>query len=364
MPDSSSVSYIYSPTGQKLAVNNNGSLRYFLFDYKDVIGEFDENGYTIAKYNPGISINMEGMTGFYHNDGIGSTTKMTNSSGITVAGADFDRFGLLNSEQGFWLNDRLLFKGMQRENTTGIYSADYGIFYDPGTGKYIRSQPLCQLSTKRRGFCSAESGNELLPNSNLFDYGNNNFQVSDRAYYSYRSLPPPCPTAHCFQNGNTLRIPMGQDGSISLENATVNGVSGESVNGTRITLTEFSNGGSRPMTQQINMTEDFVSALQNQRQDQLVSETYTSSRQRTVNNRTVSETNEFQSFCIDCMRDHTGQFNLYIQLRIATYDSNGNVNGEKAISVSVGGDCRIRYYSISSGNHLTEWDSRGYYYRE
>ena len=95
-------------------------------------------GFPIAMYNPGISINYEEMTGYYHGEGFGSTTFLTSTDEDILASAEFGEFGIILNSEGWWMNDDMWFSGMEYEKNSELYtSMDNGIYYDPNISDFI-----------------------------------------------------------------------------------------------------------------------------------------------------------------------------------------------------------------------------------
>ena len=147
LPDDSYISYYYSPEGKRLSKDENGWLKYYLFGSPFVIEEMDEEGYSWITYNPGISIVLEMIPGYYHGEGFGSTTLLTNPEEEIVATAEFDEFGIILNSSGWWMNDRILFRVMEYEQNTELYRYNDGYYYDPDVDCFLEEhEPDIQLA--------------------------------------------------------------------------------------------------------------------------------------------------------------------------------------------------------------------------
>ena len=97
------ATYTYDAFGRRIkkTISDNGQLSTvnYLYDGDQVIGEYDENGVLLRKfiYGPGIdeSILLDNGTNkyYYHFDGLGSVTEITDSSAVVVEKYTYDAYG-------------------------------------------------------------------------------------------------------------------------------------------------------------------------------------------------------------------------------------------------------------------------------
>jgi RHS repeat-associated protein len=81
-----------------------------------------------------------GQTFFYHTDGLGSITQITDSAKQTVASYTYDAFGNITSQTGS-LNNSYTYTGREYDQESGLhyYRARY---YDPKIGRFLQPDPL------------------------------------------------------------------------------------------------------------------------------------------------------------------------------------------------------------------------------
>ena len=100
-----------------------------------------------------------GVQTYYLNDGLGSTTDLTDGGGDPTAGYSYDVFGATRSVTGS-ASTAFLFTGEQRDDDTSFYYLR-ARYYDPETGRFLSRDPF--------------SGSVGAPQSqNLYAYAENN----------------------------------------------------------------------------------------------------------------------------------------------------------------------------------------------
>ena len=153
-PTSQVTNYIYDGLGRRIEKNVNGTITRYVYDNEDIIAEYDGSNTLQAKYlhGPGIDepLRMErgGQNYFYHADGLGSITVITNSSGTTVKTYRYDAFGNIVSQTGALVNP-YTYTGREFDPETGLYcyraryyNSSSGIFIQPDTIGYYESASL------------------------------------------------------------------------------------------------------------------------------------------------------------------------------------------------------------------------------
>jgi len=141
-PDSSANAFTYYPDGKRLTkTDTSGETTYYFYDGPNVIVEANSAGTTIARYTSGlriddwISMDRGGSSYFYHHDGLGSVTGLTNLSGAVVATYKYDVFGAIKSQIGSVVNP-YRFTGREYDEESGLYYYR-ARYYDAGVGRFI-----------------------------------------------------------------------------------------------------------------------------------------------------------------------------------------------------------------------------------
>jgi len=94
--------YQYDPLGRRIQKNINGTITNYVYDGSGIIAEYDGNNQLITRYvqGPGIDEHLgmqrSGGAWYYHTDGLGSVTAMTDDTGTVVQSYSYDSFGNTN----------------------------------------------------------------------------------------------------------------------------------------------------------------------------------------------------------------------------------------------------------------------------
>ncbi|MCU0548662.1 MAG: choice-of-anchor C family protein [Leptolyngbya sp. Prado105] len=119
------LQYRYNDDGIRVSSTANGQETRFLLDevqpYAQVLEEYTPNGTVAVSYvygNDLISQTQEGQTTYYHVDGLGSTTELTDTTGTVVSRSRYDAFGNGVKGEGAIAN-KYLFAGEQFDSSLG-----------------------------------------------------------------------------------------------------------------------------------------------------------------------------------------------------------------------------------------------------
>src|SRR3989475_7551253 len=146
---SSTTSYAYSADGRRLKRVLAGATTYFGNDpagpggYEDTIEEYTSTGTKTATYVHGTS--ADELLGYktaawysYHEDALGSVTRLTNSSGGTTSTYRYDAFGAIRGQTGS--TNTYGFVSRESETAPGLYY-NRARYYDPAGGRFISADP-------------------------------------------------------------------------------------------------------------------------------------------------------------------------------------------------------------------------------
>ncbi|MBW2738080.1 MAG: RHS repeat-associated core domain-containing protein, partial [Deltaproteobacteria bacterium] len=154
------ISYEYDPFGRRIEKNVDGAITKYIYDGDQVICETDGSGIITAKYVYGagidevVTMQRSGNTYFYHYDGLGNVTNITNDTGSVVESYSYDAYG--SSSDTSSVGNPYLFNGRRFDAETGLYNYR-ARYYDPEIGRFLQTDPL--------GYYG---------NVNLYSYVNNN----------------------------------------------------------------------------------------------------------------------------------------------------------------------------------------------
>ncbi len=139
------ATYTYDAFGRRVQKDVDGTITNFIYDGDQVILETNSTGATQAKYiyGPGIDepILMErgGETYYYHFDGLGSVTDITDSTGTTVESYSYDVYGEPNTASS--IDNPYLFTGRRYDTETGLYYYR-ARYYSPKIGRFLQKDKI------------------------------------------------------------------------------------------------------------------------------------------------------------------------------------------------------------------------------
>ncbi len=153
-----SVAFTYDSFGRRIKkeVTQNSVLttQNYVYDGNSIIAEYDNSNNLIAKYIHGqridevISLTKAGNTYYYHYDGLGSVTDITNSSGALVEKYTYDIYGSViikdannNVLSQSAIGNRYMFTGREYDAETGLYYYR-ARYYDPSIGRFLQTDPI------------------------------------------------------------------------------------------------------------------------------------------------------------------------------------------------------------------------------
>jgi len=147
------LSFRYDPFGRRIqksyttgANPPTTTTTNYLYDGDNGIEEVDPNGNVLARYSQGLNIDEPlamlrgGATSFYHADGLGSVTSLSNSAGTLAQTYTFDSFGKQTASSGSLTNPfRYTAREFDSETNLYFYRARY---YDQSTGRFLNEDPI------------------------------------------------------------------------------------------------------------------------------------------------------------------------------------------------------------------------------
>ncbi|MDP2940513.1 MAG: RHS repeat-associated core domain-containing protein [Candidatus Omnitrophota bacterium] len=144
----SSIQYQYDGFGRRIKKDVNGEVTYFIYDGDQIIEERDASGILKATYTYGTGIDevltmyRNAGTYYYHYDGLGSVTDITNQQGEVVESYRYDVYGLPN--QTSQIGNRFYFTGRELDEESGLYYFRER-YYSSIIGRFLQRDPLGTL---------------------------------------------------------------------------------------------------------------------------------------------------------------------------------------------------------------------------
>src|SRR6267378_7704667 len=115
------VSFKYDPFGRRIYKSSSSGTSIFAYDGQNLIEETNASGAAIARYSQGLNLDdplavlRSSVTSYYHADGLGSVTSLSNAAGALAQTYTFDSFGKQTASSGSLTNT---FQYTARESDT------------------------------------------------------------------------------------------------------------------------------------------------------------------------------------------------------------------------------------------------------
>ena len=138
--------YRYDGLGRRIEKVANGQTKRYIYDGEDILLEYDGSNVLQARYTHGpgidepIAVTKGSSTYFYHQDGLGSVTDLTDSAGATAKSYSYDAYGNIVDQTGT-LDQPYTYTGREFDAESGLYYYRER-FYDPQTAIFLQKDPL------------------------------------------------------------------------------------------------------------------------------------------------------------------------------------------------------------------------------
>jgi RHS repeat-associated protein len=112
--------------GRRIYKSSSGGISIYAYDGRNLIEETNSSGAVVERYSQGEDIDeplamlRSGATSYYHADGLGSVTSLTNSSGAAKQTYTYDSFGKITASAGSVTNP-FRYTGREMDSETGLY---------------------------------------------------------------------------------------------------------------------------------------------------------------------------------------------------------------------------------------------------
>jgi RHS repeat-associated protein len=140
------VTFAYDPFGRRIKKVTSTTTSVFAYDGDNLIEETNSSGTAVARYQPTQNIDeplamlRSGATSYFHADGLGSVTSLSNAAGSIANTYTYDSFGKLTASTGSLVNP-FQYTARESDTETGLYYYR-ARYYDPGTGRFVAEDPL------------------------------------------------------------------------------------------------------------------------------------------------------------------------------------------------------------------------------
>jgi len=145
------VNYKYDGLGRRIEkeVTETAvtSVTQYIYDNEDILLELDGSNNIIARYThgPGIDepliMDKSSVPFFYHTDGLGSVTELTDNAGTLVQSYSYSSFGKIESQSDPNFAQPYTFTAREFDTETGLFFYRARI-YNSLTGRFLQQDPL------------------------------------------------------------------------------------------------------------------------------------------------------------------------------------------------------------------------------
>src|SRR5258708_62132 len=139
------VSFKYDPFGRRIYKSSSSGTSVYAYDADSLIEETNAAGGVVARYSQGLNIDeplamlRSSSTSYYHADGLGSVTSLSNSAGALAQTYAYDSFGKLTNSSGSLTNPfRYTARDFDSEINLQFSRARY---FDPATARFLSEDP-------------------------------------------------------------------------------------------------------------------------------------------------------------------------------------------------------------------------------
>jgi RHS repeat-associated protein len=140
------VTFKYDPLGRRVNKSlSTGGTSVFAYDGDSLIEETNSSGTVVARYTQTENIDeplamlRSSATSYYHADGLGSVTSLSNAAGALAQTYTFDSFGKQTASSGSLVSP-FQYAGRESDSEMGIYYYR-ARYYDQTTGRFIGEDP-------------------------------------------------------------------------------------------------------------------------------------------------------------------------------------------------------------------------------
>ena len=138
--------YRYDGLGRRIEKVANGQTKRYIYDGEDILLEYNGANVLQARYTHGpgidepIAVTKGGSTFFYHQDGLGSVTDLTDATGATAKSYSYDAYGTIVDQTGT-MEQPYTYTGREFDSESGLYYYR-ARYYDSLTGRFLHKDPL------------------------------------------------------------------------------------------------------------------------------------------------------------------------------------------------------------------------------
>jgi RHS repeat-associated protein len=140
------VSFKYDPFGRRIYKSSSAGTSIYGYDGDNLIEETNASGGVVARYaqtenvDEPLAMLRSSTTSYYHADGLGSVTSLSNAAGALAQTYGYDSFGKQTTSSGS-LTNTFQYTSREFDTETGLYY--YRARYmDPSNGRFSSEDPI------------------------------------------------------------------------------------------------------------------------------------------------------------------------------------------------------------------------------
>ena len=140
------VTFKYDPFGRRVYKSSSTATSVYAYDGDNLIEETNSTGTVVARYEQTQNIDeplamlRSSATSYFHADGLGSITSLSNSAGSIANTYTYDSFGKLTASTGSLVNP-FQYTARESDPETGLYYYR-ARYYDANVGRFLNEDPV------------------------------------------------------------------------------------------------------------------------------------------------------------------------------------------------------------------------------
>src|SRR5437660_10045529 len=140
------VTFKYDPFGRRIYKSSSSGTSIFAYDGDNLIEETNSSGAAVARYSQTQNIDeplamlRSGATSYYHADGLGSISSLSNAAGALAQSYTYDSFGNVTATTGS-LTNPFRYTGRDFDTETNLQFSR-ARYYDPKAGRFVSEDPI------------------------------------------------------------------------------------------------------------------------------------------------------------------------------------------------------------------------------
>jgi RHS repeat-associated protein len=140
------VSFKYDPFGRRIYKSSSSATSVYAYDGDNLVEETNSAGGVVARYEQTQNIDeplamlRSSTTSYFHADGLGSVTSLSNAAGSIANTYTYDSFGKLTASTGSLVNP-FQYTARESDSKTGLYYYR-ARYYDQSAGRFLNEDPI------------------------------------------------------------------------------------------------------------------------------------------------------------------------------------------------------------------------------